>query len=212
MKDVLDILGNIPVSKETIATLYPAVSASNQKVSSLEHSGKLLRLKRGLYIVNPACSGRRISIELVANHLYSPSYVSMHTALRLYGLIPEQVHLVQSMTLKHSREFENALGKFSYTGVGRDYFPIGLRQEETEGTTFIIASPEKALCDLICHTSGLNLRYQKEAKVFLEEDLRLDMDAFGQFNADIFRQCANAGKKAQSIDTIIKLLNNERTI
>lgn len=206
MKDVLDIVGNVPVTKETIASLYPDVSGSNQKVSSLEHSGKLLRLKRGLYIVNPAWSGKRINKELVANHLYSPSYVSMHTALRWYGLIPEQVHLVQSMTLKHSRVFENSLGRFNYIGVGRDYFPIGLRQEETEGTTFIIASPEKALCDLICYTPGVNLRYRKEAQAFLEEDLRLDMDAFRQFNADILHQCAGAGKKTQSIGTIIKLL------
>lgn len=206
MKDVLDILGNVPVTKETIASLYPDVSGSNQKVSSLEHSGKLLRLKRGLYIVNPAWNGKHISKELVANHLYAPSYVSMHTALRWYGHIPEQVYLVQSMTLKHSRVFENSLGRFSYIGVGRDYFPIGLRQEEAEGTSFIIASPEKALCDLICYTPGVNLRYQKEAQAFLEEDLRLDMDAFCQFNAEILHQCAEAGKKTQSIETIRKLL------
>ena len=206
MKDVLDILGNIPVTKETISSLYPDIAGSNQKVSSLEHSGKLLRLKRGLYIVNPEWSGKRVSNELVANHLYSPSYVSMHTALRWYGLIPERVHMVQSMTIKHSRVFENALGRFSYTGVGRDYFPIGLRQGETEGATFIIASPEKALCDLICSTSGVILRYQKEAQAFLEEDLRFDMDAFSKFDAGILQQCADTGKKTQSIETIIKLL------
>ena len=206
MKDVLDILGNIPVTKGTIASLYPDVAGSNQKVSSLERSGKLLRLKRGLYIVNPEWSGKSVSNELVANHLYTPSYVSMHTALRWYGLIPERVHLIQSMTIKHSRMFENALGRFSYTCVGRDYFPIGLRQGKTEGATFIIASPEKALCDLICSTSGVFLRYQKQALAFLKEDLRFDMDALSQFDAGIIQQCADAGKKTQSIETIIKLL------
>ena len=30
------------------------------------------------------------------------SYVSMKTALRYYGLIPEAVYTTQSMTLKHS--------------------------------------------------------------------------------------------------------------
>jgi predicted transcriptional regulator of viral defense system len=96
MKDALDILGNIPVTKETIASLYPDISGTNQKVASLEHSGKLLRLKRGLYIVNPVWSGKRISEELVANHLYTPSYVSMLTALSWYGLIPERVYLIQA--------------------------------------------------------------------------------------------------------------------
>ena len=106
MKDVLDILGSVPVSSATIASLYPEISGANQKVSALEQNGKIIRLKRGLYVVNPAWSGKRVSMELVANHLYSPSYVSMHTALRWYGLIPEQVILIQSMTIKHSRRFE----------------------------------------------------------------------------------------------------------
>lgn len=206
MKDVLDILGNIPVTKETIASLYPDVSGSNQKVSSLEHSGKLLRLKRGLYIVNPAWSGKRISNELIANHLYTPSYVSMLTALSWYGLIPERVYMTQSMTLKHSRVFENALGRFTYINVSRDYFSIGIRQVETEDASFLIASPEKALCDFICSTPGVNLRYQKEALAFLEEDMRFDRDLLGHFNSEILRQCANAGKKKQTIETIIKLL------
>ena len=206
MKDVLDILGSVPVTKETIASLYPDVSGANQKVSALERSGKLLRLKRGLYVVNPEWSGQRICTELVANHLYTPSYVSMHTALRWYGLIPERVSLVQSMTLKHSRMFENSLGTFSYTCVDRKYFPIGLRQEEVEGLFFVIASPEKALCDLVCSTAGINLRYKKEAEAFLEQDLRLDMDAFDHFDASVFQQCAAAGKKTQTIMTLLKLL------
>ena len=206
MKDVLDILGNVPATTAAIASLYPDVSGINQKVSALERSGKLLRLKRGLYIVNPELSGKRVSTELVANHLYSPSYVSMHTALRWYGLIPERVFQVQSISLKHSRKFENALGTFSYIGVGRDYFPIGLRQETADGASFVIAGPEKALCDLICTTPGVNLRYRKEALAFLEEDLRLDMESFRSFNADILRQCVRTGKKSHSIETIIKLL------
>ena len=206
VKDVLDILGSVPVSKEAIASLYPDVSGANQKVSALERAGKLLRLKKGLYVVNPEWSGGRICTELVANHLYAPSYVSMHTALRWYGLIPERVSLVQSMSIKHSIEFENCLGTFTYTHVDRDYFPVGLRQEEVEGMYFVIASPEKALCDLIGSTAGVNLRYRKEAEDFLEQDLRLDMDAFSHFDASIFRQCAAVGKKKQTINTILKLL------
>lgn len=207
VKDVLDILGNIPVTTAAIASLYPGVSGVNQKVSALERDGKILRLKRGLYVLNPAWSDRPVCLELVANHIYSPSYVSMHTALRWYGLIPERVSLIQSMSLKHTRRFENSLGMFSYIGVSRDYFPIGLRQEQSDGASFIMAGPEKALCDLICATPGVNLRYQREAQVFLEGDLRLDMEAFSRFDAGILLQCAATGKKAQSIETVAKLLS-----
>ena len=206
VKDVLDILGSVPVTSATIASLYPEISGANQKVSALEQSGKIIRLKRGLYVVNPEWSGKRVSMELVANHLYSPSYVSMHTALRWYGLIPEHVFLTQSMSIKHSRRFENSLGKFDYIGVDRNWFSIGLRHEDLDEGSFIIACPEKALCDLICATPGVNLRYKKDAQRFLEEDLRLDMDAFRQFDVEILRQCSAMGKKTQSIETIIKLL------
>ena len=206
MKDVLEILGSVPITTAVIASLYPDVSGENQKVSALERCGKLLRLKRGLYVVNPAWSGNRVSMGLVANHLYSPSYVSLHTALRWYGLIPEQVTMIQSISPKHTRKFENSLGTFSFIGVDRSYFPIGIRQVEEDGISFIIASPEKALCDLICTTPGINLRYRREAEAFLEEDLRLDMDAFSHFDVSILFQCAKVGKKAHSIETIIKLL------
>ncbi|MBR0314037.1 MAG: hypothetical protein IJK39_02795 [Bacteroidales bacterium] len=206
MKDVLELLGSVPVTKETVASLYPKVSGANQKVAALVHSGKLLRLKRGLYVVNPQWSEKRINIELVANHIYSPSYISLQTALRWYGLIPERVARIQSMTVKHSRRFENPLGVFDYTCVTRDYFPIGIRQEQTQEGSFIIASPEKALCDLVISTAGVNLRYVSQAREFLEEDLRFEMNAFWNLDKNIFIQCTKAGKKSKSIETIVNLL------
>ena len=72
-----------------------------------------------------------------------------------------------------------------------------------------MASPEKALCDLVANTPGLTLRFQKEARAFLEEDLRLDMEKWAAFDKDIFRAYAEVGKKSASILTLLKLLNNE---
>jgi len=206
MKNILHTLGNTPVTTAAIASLYPDISGANQKVSALENSGDIIRLKRGLYVVNPDISGRRISTELIANHLYAPSYVSQLSALRWYGLIPERVATTQSMTVKHSRKFVNSIGIFEYTCINREYFPIGLRHIEAEGTGFIMARPEKALCDLIITTSGVNLRYREETRAYLEDNLRLDMDAFRTFDPSVLKQCAECEKKAVSIKTIIKLL------
>lgn len=205
-KNVLHALGNTPVTTAAIASLYPDLSGANQKVAALEDADDLIRLKRGFYVVNPEVSGQRLSTELIANRLYAPSYVSMHSALRWHGLIPERVATVQSMTLKHTRQFVNALGRFEYHYVGRDYFPIGIRHVETDGTGFIIAGPEKALCDLIAATPGVRLRYREEARAYLEEDLRLDMEAFRAFDPDILRQCARFGKKSGTIETLLKIL------
>lgn len=56
-------------------------------------------------------TGKELSLELIANRLLIPSYVSMSTALRYYGMIPEAVYIIQSMTTKESREYENSVGR-----------------------------------------------------------------------------------------------------
>ena len=88
----LEHIGNIPVSTSAIASLFTNIEAGNQKVRSLEAAHKIIRLKKGLYVVAPNVSRVALSTELIANHLYAPSYVSMQTALRYYGLIPEAVY------------------------------------------------------------------------------------------------------------------------
>lgn len=205
----LKVLRNIPVNGTVIGNLYPNIMGKSQKIRSLEKAEEIIRLKRGLYVVNPQVSDVPISTELIANHLYGPSYVSMLSALRYYGLIPEAVQEMQSLTVKHSRTFENRFGVFRYLNCPADYFSIGLTQQKTGDAYFVLASPEKALCDLIVHTSGLNFRYQKECLGFLEQDLRLDMEAFGGMNSGIFRQCAAVGKKTNTLNLIAKILENE---
>lgn len=206
MKDVLQSFGNTPAYSAAIASLYPELSGRNQKIAALEKSGSIIKLKRGLYVIAPEISGKRLSTELIANHIYSPSYVSMLTALRWYGLIPEKVSITQSMTIKHARKFTNRLGHFEYLHIASKAFPIGLRSETDCDTSFIIASPEKALCDLIANTSGVNLRYLSETQGYLQDYLRLDMDEFRRFDLSILEQYAQYGKKQSSIETVIRLL------
>ena len=45
------------------------MKAGNQKVRNLELAGKLIRLKKGLYVVNPNVSRVALSTELIANHI-----------------------------------------------------------------------------------------------------------------------------------------------
>ena len=199
-------LGNLPVTSSVVASLYPDIIAVNKKLSKMEGDGVLLRLKRGLYVVSPEISGKRLSQGLISNDIYFPSYISRHTALRFYGLIPETVFTVQAMTIKHSRNFVNEVGRFEYVHISREAFPIGLTRKREGDVTFIIATPEKALCDLIASTSGLVLRYKSEAVRYLEEDLRFDMDCLEGMDADVFERYIEVGKKADSIRTILKLI------
>ena len=202
----LSEIGDIPVTTSIIESLYPELKSANKKVTWLEKQRIIIRLKRGLYVVNPEYSGKTLPSELVANHLYTPSYISMSTALRYYGLIPEAVYVHQSMTVKHPRNFQTPVGSYDYKYISRKAFPIGVRSMNNGDYAFLIASPEKALCDLIANSSKVILRYMKDVETYLEQDIRMDMDEFYNMDATIFEDYINVGKKADSISTLLKFL------
>ena len=206
MNRQLNEIGIIPVTTSIIESLYPELKSANKKVTWLEKQGYIIRLKRGLYVVNPELSRKTLSSELIANHLYTPSYISMSTALRYYGLIPEAVYVNQSMTVKHSRCFQTPVGSYDYKYISREAFSIGVRSIHKGDYAFLIASPEKALCDLIANSSMVNLRYIKDVEIYLEQDIRMDMDEFYKMDETIFGDYIEVGKKADSISILLKLL------
>lgn len=206
MNNSLIKFGNIPITASALESLFPDIVAKNQKIRLLEKKGELIRLKRGLYVGSPKITGKVLSTELIANHLYAPSYISMSSALCYYGLIPEAVYTVQSMTLKHWRTFDIPVGRFDYITISRSAFSIGLTSVRKEGYAFIIATPEKALCDLIANSSGVNLRYLTDVRAYLEEDIRFNMDELKSLNINVFKEYINVGKKSNSIKTLLSYL------
>lgn len=207
MNNLLREISNIPVTNSVISSLHPNIKAINKKISELEHSNALIRLKRGLYVASPEITHTPLSTELIANHIYSPSYVSCLTALRFYGLIPEDVFITQSMTIKRGRTFNTKLGCFQYFTCSKEAFAVGITIAKVGNQQFLIATPEKALCDLIATTPSLNLRYKRETEEYLEEYLRLDMEEFYKMRFSIFQEYATVGKKANSVQQIINLLS-----
>jgi len=199
-------LGIIPVDYALLSSIFKGYNYPRNKIANLEKEGKLIRLKRSLYVVSPGVSGKLLSTELIANHIYGPSYISMESALRYYGLIPESVHIVRSMTTKRSRVFKNSISKFDYISCSDAYYPIGINQKIGNDFSFLIASPEKALCDLIAYTPQVRPRFIKAMLSFLEEDIRLNIEAFYKMEVNIFRQCAEVSKKKNDLNNLIKLL------
>lgn len=199
-------LGIIPVDYALLSSIFSDYKYPRNKIANLEIEGKLIRLKRSLYVVSPDVSGKLLSTELIANHIYGPSYASMESALRYYGLIPESVHIVRSMTTKRSRFFENSVSRFDYINCSEEYYPIGINQKIGDDYSFLIASPEKALCDLIAYTPKVRPRFINAMLLYLEEDIRLDMEAFYKMEVNIFRQCAEVSKKKNDLNNLIKLL------
>lgn len=204
--EIISQSGVIPFNFDVLASDLKDYKSPRQKIIELEKQGKIIRLKRGMYVVSPQITKKAISTELIANHLYGPSYVSMESALGIYRLIPERVFNTISMTLKRSRTFKNRFGQFKYIFCPANYYSIGISQIIRKDYAFLIASPEKALCDLIIYTPKLQLRSIKSLQTFLEEDIRLDIDEFYKMDVSIFEKCAEVGRKKTELENIIKLL------
>lgn len=202
-------IGNVPFDMNVLSSIFPKNKHINDKARMLEKSGSIIRLKKGLYVASPEETSKPLSRELIANHLYGPSYVSQETALRYYGLIPERVYLVKSVTTKHSRNFENTTGAYNYQNCKDEYFPIGIKIEENNGINFLIASPEKALCDLINFAKNFNFRSLKDVALYLEEDIRFDIEYISEMNTGIIEKCSKYSRKQNSINLLTKFMKYE---
>lgn len=127
-----------------IRTLF---GLSRVAAASLLHRYKkqkfILQVKRGLYVFPDA-----LPPDLyIANKLYSPSYISLEFALSYYGIIPETVYEITSVTAKATRRFET-LGKvFSYRKIKRTAY-TGYEIQKQQGLSFNIANAEKAFVDV----------------------------------------------------------------
>ncbi len=76
------------------------------------------------------------------------------------------------------------------------YFHIGLRQEILQNQyAFLIATPTKAICDMIVATPNLRLQSVKAMQKYLTENLRIEVEVLKTLDKDIVRKCVEVGKK-----------------
>jgi len=114
-----------------------------------QKKGLLLQLRRGLYALGKTERKIEPSNLFLAGQIYSPSYISLEYALGLYGLIPEMVVEVTSVTTKNPARFPNEFGKFSYQHIKRSAFRGFKAEKDQSGLAYFIAEPEKAVADFI---------------------------------------------------------------
>jgi hypothetical protein len=179
----------------------------NDKISEMLKSGELLALRRGLYVPGPELDLPLPNNFLIANHLRGPSYISLESALSYWGLIPERVYEISSVTTKTSKTYETAIGRFSYQHLMTPYYSFGIKSVRlTDMQTALVASPEKALCDKIILTSGILLRSIPQALDFLLEDMRLDEDLLRGFDIATIHSWIEDAPKKNSLQMLVNTL------
>ena len=104
---------------QTLLDALRGYASPRDAITGLLRDRVIIRVKKGLYVFGPAYARRPYSRELLANLIYGPSYVSLDYALQHYGLIPEQVHAVTSLTVSRAKRFQTPIGLFIYRTAPR---------------------------------------------------------------------------------------------
>ncbi len=105
----------------------------------------------------------------LAGKIYRPSYISLHSALSVYGIIPETVVQLTSVTPLKTAVFANRFGEYSYKSIKQALMFGYYKREVSDELSTDFATLEKALIDLLY----LFPFYNTERDI---ADLRLDRD------------------------------------
>jgi predicted transcriptional regulator of viral defense system len=93
------------------------------------------------------------------------SYVSCQSALAHYGLIPEFVPVTISLTTTRPTRWETPVGIFQYHHIKKDLF-LGYQSLHLDRRqSAYVATPEKALLDLVYLTPNVRHRYLRELRL-----------------------------------------------
>lgn len=179
-------------SYQQLMTCLADYRKPRDRVSQLLESGEIVRIRKGLYTFTEALRRTPVCRELLANLIYGPSYLTAEYALSYYGLIPERVTVMTSVTTGRSCSFETPFGMFSYRKIISSIYSPGVTIEEAGKTSFLIATPEKALIDKVWLDKNFPGTTMAGFEAYLHDDLRLDFDRIKEFDAGRLRKIAAA--------------------
>jgi predicted transcriptional regulator of viral defense system len=165
-------------------------------------AGKVYRIRRGLYSIAPPYQRVQPHPFMVANHLQKASYVSLQSALSYYGIIPEVVNVITSVSTGRPERIETPLGTYEFRHIKTELL-FGYQMTELGGQSALIATPEKALLDLIyLQPGGDSIAYLEELRLQNTEKLDKDLLKSGS-------EKFNTPKLKNAVKEIIRIISEE---
>jgi predicted transcriptional regulator of viral defense system len=131
-----------------------------------QKKGLIKKIIRGKYIFTEK-EYPDAGLYALAHELYQPSYISLEFALSSFGLIPETVHAVTSVSTRKTKDFYTDMSPFIYRHIKKELF-FGYTVINHSGFTYKFAELEKALLDFLYLNASV-----KSQKNFI--DMRLDL-------------------------------------
>lgn len=191
-KNLLEQVKTLPYfSKNTVYQLAKQLglkdSTVNTYISRFLRYKEIIQLKRGFYVTSDFFEKNKGDISYsfyLANIIRTPSYVSSWAALQYYNLSTEAIHSITSVTPKVTRDYQTKAGNFSYHSIKKELFSeFSLTKGKFD---FFIASPSKALFDLLYfRTNQFRTASAKNIKALIDE-LRIDINEMDKNEQDKF--------------------------
>mgnify|MGYP001613019020 FL=1 len=181
-KNLLEQLKSLPhFNKSTVCQLGKQLglkdSTINTYISRFLKYKEIIQLKRGTYVSVDFFEKNKNDISYsfyLANIIRTPSYMSSWAALQYYSLTTEAIHSVTSVTPKVTREYQTKAGNFAYQSIKKELFTgFALTKGKFD---FFVASPSKALFDILYFRTNQFRSISNENIRGLIEELRIDID------------------------------------
>lgn len=203
--ELLKTFGNLPaIETELLMAGVPDPNATQVQVSRWRKQGKLIKLRRGVYVLASIYRKVEPSEFYLASLLNRPSYISLEKALEFHGLIPEGVPVYTSVTAKRPERLTTPLGVYDYRHVRPDLF-WGYAPITSNGQTFQMALPEKALLDYF-YLRGMDATPERLEGLRLQNAEKIKfrtLAAFAaRFDAPGMRKAAQAIKERLLSDSL----------
>jgi predicted transcriptional regulator of viral defense system len=148
-------------------------------LSRLEKAGKIIRLKKGLYVsaryIDATKSKGMLTAytEFVSNKIYAPCYLSLEYVLHESNVLTDVPTNYTLVTRNKTYTVTNKVGVFVYHNI-KDSLFCGYGVEKKDGYLYHKADRVKALFDFLYFRKNIIINRQTV------EELRLNLEVYGK--------------------------------
>lgn len=203
-QDIQNIARKQPVIETFMLARSPSeLSKVRVQLSRWVKGGRLIQVKRGSYILSDEYAFQPADWNYIATFIHRPSYISLHSALADYGMIPEYIPNITLVTTKRPKKIELSQKMLIYQHIKKEFF-WGYAVRGDKDFPVFFAEPEKALLDLFYFTSGeLNM-------AFMEEMRFQGLEVLDQGKLVEYAKRFNRPKISKVTDLFMKFLDKEK--
>lgn len=152
LSELVALTSDLPCFQTSFLSAGRSLPQVRLQLDRWEKAGKVIKIAKGVYTLAPPYIKIKPAPFAISAVLRPASYISLQSALGLYGLIPEHVPSVTALTTGRPWEIHSPCGRFLFRHVKAPLF-FGYKQQVMDGQPFFLATPEKALLDLLYMTA-----------------------------------------------------------